>query len=243
MKLRGVLAGLLVLFIFILGCAQQRCPHCRRSYNVKKVPSNSITVDGKLNDHGWCDAKTDTHFVFPWEPQRKVPLTVFHAVHDGQRLYLSWRAVDEEIVLAAESDTDEKGIIGEDRCEIYFTPEFNLSREYYSFEINLYGKVLDYAISYHRNFNMDWKYAQIVAAGAKTADGYIVEASLPLAFFEEYHLWDPIEHNMVKAGLFRSQFNLKSDGSIEEHWLSWLDPKRTEIDFHMPGTFGCFYFE
>ena len=30
----------------------------------------------------------------------------------------------------------------------------------------------------------------------------------------------------------------KEDGQVEEHWISWVDPKVPTPDFHTPSAFG-----
>jgi hypothetical protein len=44
----------------------------------------------------------------------------------------------------------------------------------------------------------------------------------------------------IKAGLFRADYFHGKKNQIEERWISWINPKTENPDFHVPAAFGLF---
>ena len=75
-------------------------------------------------------------------------------------------------------------------------------------------------------------------AGKPRDQGYVVEGSIPLASFPRLE-FPPLESGRpVKFGMFRAEFSHGPGSQTIENWMSWVDPRTEEPDFHVPGAFG-----
>ena len=223
-----------IIFIFIVTLSSMMCQKNLDSkiYPLHRIGQDMIKIDGVLREPEWQKAVIEKAFSFPWE-NNTAPTTEFRALYDDDYLYFSFNVVDDEIVVA-DSIENEKGLIDEDRVEIYFTLDEQL-KEYYCIEIDPHGRVLDYSASFHRQFDFSWEWENVVTGGTRTDAGYIVEGVFPLQTLKSLGL--PVNNGdtMLRAAVFRAQFHRDSDGKIEEHWLSWQDPSVDEPDFHCIG--------
>ena len=130
--------------------------------------------------------------------------------------------------------------------------------DYYCLEIDSRGRVLDYRGSYYRQLDMKWRCEGVKAAGATFDKGYTVEGRLPLTTFAlmGYH-GGPQPGARILCGLYRAEFSHNRSGKpVEqretihnrgrkpngpppiEEWISWIDPKTPEPDFHVPSSLG-----
>jgi hypothetical protein len=214
--------------------------HEGKEYRAAPVKGTKIKVDGILDEEAWMKAVPETGFIFPWE-DRAVPETEFRACHDKENFYFAFEIRDDELV-CHDNVNSEEDLISEDRAEMYFTRDDELG-QYYCFEIDAKGRILDYSASYYRKFDFSWDWPGLVAAAKITQQGYTVEGMIPISSFKSLHLLDESGGNVFKTGIFRAEFNRKPDGSIEEHWLSWIDPRVSEPDYHVPTSFGSLFLE
>ena len=117
-------------------------------------------------------------FTFPWSAT-PAPRTEFRASIAGERLHFSFDAEDRDLVIA-EKWRGESTLDGEDRVEIFFARDAALA-SYFCIEIDPLGRVHDYAVSHYRKFDSAWNCPGLRTAARRTADGYRVEGSIPLA--------------------------------------------------------------
>ncbi len=179
-----------------------------------------------------------TDFSFPWLDQ-EAPETRFRAWHDGLLFHFEFLAEDRDIVLHQSGSDDEK-VLGSDRVEIFVSPTVDLSEPYYGFEMDPRGLIYDYQGVFHRNFNPGWTSGQIKIRAEITSTGYHVEGSIPLSHLRELGC---LKENRMIAGVYRGEFSHRADGSIQQDWISWIDPKTKIPDFHVAKSFGLFIFE
>ncbi|MBD3341878.1 MAG: endoxylanase, partial [Candidatus Lokiarchaeota archaeon] len=123
-----------------------------------------------------------------------------------------------------------------DRVEIFMARDRDL-KEYYGFEIDPLGRVLDYSASYYRQYKRDWTCAEMETAATITETGYIVEGSLPMKMIRNI-----TDTDILRAGIFRGEFHYGDKSDIIQHWISWVDPATEIPDFHVPTAFGAFKF-
>jgi len=218
----------------VTGCASTLCP---ATYDVYYLPQAEINIDGSLDEPDWKKAHCERDFSFPWEAKAAFA-TEFRSFFDDEFFYFSFRVHDEDVVVEKKFDS-ESVMDKEDRVEIFFACDDNL-KEYFCFEVDPLGRVHDYSASYYRKFDSSWNCPGISTAGSITKQGYIVEGSIPLKTLEALGLPMLASGHMLKAGLFRAEFNRGQDSKPEEHWISWIEPDTEQPDFHVPSAFGCF---
>jgi hypothetical protein len=93
--------------------------------------------------------------------------------------------------------------------------------------------------------------------GEPTEKGYVVEGRIPLASFEALGFPRLRPGVKIRFGMYRAEFSHDRSGrpvvqreSIHnlgrqldgpppiEAWMSWIDPKTEEPDFHVPTSLG-----
>jgi len=215
------------------GCASTLCP---ATYNVRYSPYAEINIDGSLDEPDWKKARCERDFSFPWEA-KAAPATEFRSLFDDEFFYFSFRVHDEDVVVGKKFDA-ESIVDREDRVEIFFARGDKL-KEYFCLEVDPLGRIHDYAASYYRKFDSSWNCPGIHAAASITMQGYAVEGSIPIKILKSLGLLFPSSGHVLKAGLFRAEFNHGPDSAPEAHWISWIDPGTEQPDFHVPSAFGC----
>lgn len=216
------------------------------SYQVARVAPAAVQLDGLLEDPAWGQASVlSQEFHNPWQ-EETVPETRFQAVWDGQYLYFCFFAQDSEIVLV-ETVKKELDIGAEDRVELFFaqsaieepvsgTGSSDLPR-YYGIEIDALGRVLDFSAYYYRQFDFLWQMKGLETAASQNDEGYTIEARIPLKTLRELELLN--SKNGLIVGVFRGDFS-QSATAVKTHWISWIDPKTLQPDFHVSEAFGHF---
>ena len=219
------------------GCASKLCPE---TYQVHYLAQARVSIDGRLDELDWGETNPEKGFSFPWE-QRAAPVTEFRSLCDDEFFYFSFRVHDEDVVFEEAFD-NESTMDREDRVEIFFSRNDKL-KEYFCLEVDPMGRVHDYSASYYRKFDSSWDCAGIRTAGSITKEGYTVEGSIALKTLEALGLPSPGSGHMLKAGLFRAEFNHGPESAPEAHWISWVEPGTKQPDFHVPSAFGCLQLE
>ena len=109
-------------------------------YNIYRAPSR-ITIDAKLDEPAWETARPAGDFHFnSWEQGEKES-TVARMLWDDQNLYVSYLCHDRHI---SASVTERHGPVSKDDCvEIFVSPNPEKVRNYYTFEINAIGTMLN----------------------------------------------------------------------------------------------------
>jgi hypothetical protein len=215
------------------GCASTLCPAI---YDVYYLPQAEINIDGSLDEPDWKKAHCERDFSFPWEA-KAAPTTEFRSLFDDEFFYFSFRVQDEDVIVEKKFDA-EAVVDREDRVEIFFARDDNLE-EYFCLEVDALGRVHDYSASYYRNFDSSWDCPGIRTAGSITKQGYSVEGSIPIKTLKSLGLLFPSFGHVLKAGLFRAEFNHGPESAPEAHWISWIEPATEQPDFHVPSAFGC----
>ncbi len=205
-----------------------------KTYEVVELTEPDFQLDGLADEPAWNEANRLTDFVFPWKDQ-PAPPTSFRAFCDDENLYFLFEVEDADVVLDEKTE-GEMALVGEDRVEIYFAPDLDLEN-YYSVEMDLLGRKLDYQAKFHRQFDFDWTFPELKTAGRRTEKGYVVEGTVPLKTLETMGL-PSLDSGKLRAGFFRAEFSTTDGPKPLEAWISWVDPKTEAEDFHIPGTLG-----
>ncbi|MHC4398765.1 MAG: exo-alpha-sialidase [Planctomycetota bacterium] len=223
-------------------------------YRVRYLPTAEVHTDGHLNEPEWSKAAVEKHFVFPWK-QRAAPPTEFQALCDDRHLHFTFRVEDHDVVVLDDL-RDEKDAVFEDRVEMYFCRDDRM-RDYYAIEIDSRGRAFDYRATYYRRFDPAWNWQGVEVNGRALPKGYTVEGRIPLAGFEALGFPRLRPGVKIRCGLYRAEFSHDRSGrpvvqkeSIHnlgrrlegpppiEAWMSWVDPKTVEPDFHVPTSLG-----
>ena len=136
MKSWSAIHALPVAILFTIACFGQK------SYDIHRVTS-PITIDGKLDEGAWKAAPSVGDFDFPWFKEGGKEQTVAKILWDDENLYVSWYAQDRNI---SASVTKRHGPVSKDDCvEIFISPNPKKVKNYYTFEINAIGTMLNRA--------------------------------------------------------------------------------------------------
>lgn len=225
-----------------------------KTYPVRWLPDAAVRVDGRANEPAWSKAVPENGFIFPWN-DIPAPATEFRALCDGRNLYFTFRITDSDIFVL-EKLRDEEDAVFEDRAEMYFCRDERMS-EYYCIEVDSKGRAFDYRGSYYRRLDPSWNLEGLQTAASPLEKGYVVEGRIPLASLEGMGFPRLKPGVKILCGLYRAEFSHDRSGrevvqretihnrgrQIEgpppiEAWMSWVDPKTKEPDFHVPSSLG-----
>ena len=226
------------------------------TYRVRRLPQAKIRLDGRLDEPEWSRANVERHFIFPWK-KADAPPTEFLAFCDDQYLYFAFRVEDADIVVL-DKLRDKQDEVFEDRVEMIFSRDEQM-QDYFCLEIDSRGRVFDYRASYYRQLDPKWHCEGVEAAGVPTAKGYVVEGRIPLATLVEMgfpttrrpggndslravsgRIQPRPQRQARGAAGDRSTIAAASSTALRriEEWISWIDPKTPEPDFHVPSSLG-----
>ncbi len=225
-----------------------------QTYQALWVPQANIVIDGRADEPVWSEAVTEKGFEFPWK-QAQAPATEFRALCDEVNFYFAFRVRDDDIV-ALERLRDEQEAVFEDRVEMYFGLDDKM-KDYFCLEVDSKGRVFDYRGSYYRQMEPSWKCEGLETKAAALSHGYEVEGRIPIKTFIALGFPALRPGVKIRCGLYRAEFSHDRSGrAVEqpqsihnlglrmegpppiEEWLSWVDPKTKEPDFHVPSSMG-----
>ncbi len=225
-----------------------------QTYRVQWVQGANIVVDGRADEPVWSNAVVEKGFVFPWK-QAQAPATEFRALCDEANFYFTFRVRDDDIV-ALERLRDEQEAVFEDRVEMYFGLDDEM-KDYFCLEVDSKGRCFDYRGSYYRQMEPSWKCEGLETAATALPHGYQVEGRIPIKTFVALGFPALRPGVKIRCGLYRAEFSHDRSGrAVEqppsihnlglrmegpppiEEWLSWVDPKTKEPDFHVPSSMG-----
>jgi len=117
------------------------CPlTCLAQYSIHHV-SSPITIDAKLDEPAWRDARSMGDFTFNWYQSGNKEQTVAKMLWDDDNLYVSWFVRDKHI---SAYEKQRHGPVSKDDCvEIFIAPNPAKPKNYYTWEINPIGTMLN----------------------------------------------------------------------------------------------------
>jgi hypothetical protein len=242
----------------IIGAAGAAGPDTGRpsdqTYPVRYVPQLSIALTGHADAADWAQAHVEKRFAFPWK-NGPAPATEFRALCDDKHLYFAFRVHDEDIVVL-DKLRDKGDVVFEDRVEMFFSVDDRMVH-YYCLEIDPRGRVYDYGGSFYRKVDPQWSWPGLDSKATLVSQGYIVEGRMTLAGFETLGFPRLRPGVRIRCGLYRAEFSHDRSGRrVEpvdsrhthgrqldgpppiEEWISWVDPRTKEPDFHVPSSLG-----
>jgi hypothetical protein len=206
-------------------------------YNVKRIASNQLTVEGTIMNPIWEQANINSDFSFPWEDE-EAPKTTFRAFCDNENFYFRFDVQDDNVLTHVRED-HKMEVVDSDRVEIFFRQDDKLN-PYYCLEMDARGRVLDYTTRYYRDFDYEWQWPQIDNLSIKASgkkDGYVVEGFISLYSLKELGV---LKNNQLEVGLYRGYcMSLPEENKAANlRWISWVKPDSDKPDFHIPSSFG-----
>ena len=229
-----------------------------QTYPVRWLPEARIALDGRAGEPAWKEAAAEKRFAFPWK-RTPAPETEFRALCDGTNLYFTFRVQDADIVVL-DRLRDEEDEVFEDRVEVYFSRDERMN-DYFCFEVDSRGRAFDYRGAYYRRLDTKWTLEGLETKGVPLANGYEIEGRIPLKTFLELGFPALRPGARIRCGLYRAEFSHDRSGrpveqkeslhnlgrKVEgpppiEEWISWVDPKTKEPDFHVPASLGWLEF-
>ena len=226
------------------GMAARACGDDATSRLVVPFTSAEIRVDGKLDEACYQTPPQVETFAIAGQPNRQPPKTKAWLFWQRDRLIFAFDCEEADIV-AAPPSSNKHDVNHQDRVELYLWSG-RAEDTYYCIEIAAAGALHDYAARFHRRFDDDWSLVGLKFAAARTAQGYRVEGTIPQAALAKMGFrlepGDP-----WRLGLFRAAF-ASSDAAVvappavgpavEPTWITWVDAKGPQPDFHVPESFG-----
>ena len=243
-----MLYSLLFALVLAGSASSQARPTELPTYQVLRT-DQGIQVDGRLDEADWQRA-APIAFVMPWsdleneEPQS----TTARLLWDDDNLYIIYECVDP--YLHAEVTEHDGAVYQEDAVEIFAAPNAAVPGNYYGYEMNINGTLLDY-IAFRggkertKAIHPSWQSEGVVIATtydgtlndhSDTDQSWILEIAIPLDNFR--HLdgqIPPQDGDQWRVGLnrtkgYRGQFGL------------WSDTGTPQADFHRANRFGILTF-
>jgi putative heme-binding domain-containing protein len=217
----------------VLGSAQPR------PYDIFRTPS-PIQIDGKLDEPAWQQAPSVGDFQFPWFESGTREQTVAKLLWDDNYLYVSWQAHDKHISAYV---TQRHGPVSKDDCvELFLSPNPAKVRNYYTFEINAIGAMLNRNRADWWTGPPTWEPEGMLYRAtfhglpqkdeSPTDDGWIVEAAIPLQnFARDAAHTPPLDGDQWRLNLQRL------GGRTNAQLSSWASFPPGVRSFHTPEVF------
>jgi hypothetical protein len=225
-----------------------------QTYQVRHLSAAAIRVNGRADSPDWLKARVERRFTFPWK-RAAAPATEFRALCDDRHFYFAFRVHDDDIVVL-DKLRDKQDVVFEDRVEMFFSRDDQM-RDYYCVEIDPRGRAYDYRGSFYRRFDPAWSWPGLETKASPLERGYVVEGRFTLDGFEALGFPRLRPGVKIRCGLYRAEFShdrsgrpvvqretihnrgRKLDGPPPlEEWISWVDPRTAEPDFHVPSSLG-----
>lgn len=122
-----------VLLLFSLAAYSQQ-------YTIQRATS-PIVIDAKLDEPAWKDAQSMGDFTFNWYVSGDKEQTVAKMLWDDENLYVSWYVHDKHI---SAYEKQRHGPVSKDDCvEVFISPNPAKVKNYYTWEINAIGTMLN----------------------------------------------------------------------------------------------------
>lgn len=224
------------------GCAAL-CP-AQKTYEIHRA-AGRIEIDGKLDEPSWRHAPSVGDFGFPWPESGEKEQTVAKLLWDDENLYVSWYAQDRHISAFV---TQRHGPVSKDDCvEIFLSPNPAKVKNYYTFEINAIGTMLNRARTDWWTGPPTWEpegvryrttfHGQPRKEESAQDTHWIVEAAIPLRNFVR-----DAAHTPPQDG-DEWRLNLQRLGGITNAQASTWSPLPAGVrTFHTPEAFGVVRF-
>ena len=204
--------------------------------------TSTIAIDGRLDEAAWAATPLIDQFSFPWWTTGAKDRTEARLLWDDDHLYVGFTALDPHI--SAVLTTRDDPVSRDDCVEIFIAPDTSDVRQYFNFEFNALGTILDRSPAQKRSKSWNAAGVQVAVAIAGTLNDasdtdslWTTEIALPFAAFAGYapHL-PPRPGDVWRLNLYRT------GGAVNLQYITWSDTQRPQPQFHAPERFGYAHF-
>ena len=213
-------------------------------YDVYRAASR-VTVDAKLDEPAWKKAPPTGDFHFNWWTEGAKEPTTVKLVWDDTNLYIGYYCVDKHI---SASVTKRHGPDSKDDCvEAFISPNPEKPRNYYGFEMNVIGTMLNFirADWYKGPFNSEPEGVQLRTTyyglpekkESPEDDHWILEVAIPFSNFVK-----DAAHTPPRDGdTWRINLN-RAGGITDAQYSTWSPITTPKPNFHVPESSGYIRF-
>lgn len=214
------------------------------AYDILRVPSR-IAIGGKLEDAAWSKAPSAGPFHFNWWKSGEKEQTEVRMLWDDENLYVRFYCHDRHISAKV---TERHGPVSNDDCvEIFLAPNPQKVTNYYTFEINAIGTMLNRNKSDWWTGPPTWEPVGVVyrtslqsSTPKRESDAdhdWVVDLAIPFRNFAH-----DAAHTPPRPGdIWR--LNLYRTGGITNRQNSSWSPIPAQVhSFHTPTAFGMVQF-
>lgn len=207
--------------------------------------SSPVSIDAKLNERAWKNTPFLSAFHFNWWTQGNKEETDARMLWDAENLYVSYFCHDRHI---SASVTKRHGPVSNDDCvEIFISPNPEKVTNYYTFEINAIGTMLNRCKTSWWTGPPTWdpdgvRYrtslqGRSVKQESPSDQSWIVELAIPLRNFshDAAHI-PPHDGDVWRMNLYRT------GGITNRQDSSWSPIPPGPHSFHRPESFGTVRF-
>ncbi len=205
-----------------------------------------IVVDGKLDEPAWQQAPPLTDFHFNWYKSGDKEKTVAKILWDDDHLYISFYCQDKHI--AAEVTERHGPVSLDDAVEAFISPNPAKIRNYYGFEMNVIGTMLNF-------IRADWYAGPFFTEpdGVRLKTSYpglrvkhdspddthwILEVAIPFSNFAKDAAHTPPQD----GDQWRLNLN-RAGGKTNAQYSTWSPITTDRPNFHVPESFGWVTFK
>ncbi len=239
--MQGFITWCAILVLAISTSMRLEGQEAKATYRIVKS-TTSITVDGKLDEPAWQQAKSVGDFVFPWWQDGPKEQTAAKLLWDSNHLYVAFQCED-RFVSGDQTERDAR-VYQDDCVEVFTSPNPDQPLNYFNIEMNVRGAFLD---QHHPDGPGKPVPGQWNAEGVKIATsvqgtlnddtdqdrGWILEASIPFANYAKVAKHTPPQVNDI----WHMNLN-RLGGKSNPQYSQWTASKTERPQFHAPQDFG-----
>jgi len=228
---------------------KRECVQMHKKYQVHKL-TEPMKIDGNWNKPQWKKVQPLDIALYMGDKPKFMPRAQAKVIYDDNFLYVIFR-VEEKYVKAVE--THNNGKVWEDSCvEFFVTPDGDISKGYFNFEINCIGTILNFhqtrldvnSVPVDQSLIAAMEITPSLPKG-KPIDPEIpglttwtMEYRVPYALLEKYH---PVI-KPAPGVKWRANFYKCAEANSNPHWLTWSLVRNPTPQFHLPEYFGILEF-
>ena len=211
------------------------------TYTIQRT-TEPIHIDGILDEADWGAAQSVGDFVFPWWTEGEKEQTMAKLLWDDQNLYVAFQCEDAHIW--AEYTERDDPVSRDDAVEVFTAPNPDSLKNYFNFEFNAIGTILDR--SPYNNRSSTWNAAGIQVAythhgtlnqDSDTDTSWTMEIAIPFENFVPFAKNIPPKNGDV----WRLNLN-RCGGKTNPQYSQWSDSGTPKPQFHAPEGFGVVRF-
>lgn len=192
----------------------------------------------KVDFKNWDAVRELKDFTYPWQSEMP-PKTIFKAYHDSNYLYFRFEAYGPKPLIFVENN-NKLEVTKSERVELFFRSDEKM-QPYYCLEMDPNERILDYKADYYREFDRSWEWPESLCINTNIeAERYTLEGKVSLSTLKQLGL---LKDNKIEVGVFRGHCTALNEDKANIKWISWIDSKTKEPDFHVPSAFGLFVLE